>query len=168
MMSPSPGVRRSKGKPPIHHPRVLIAGGGVAALEALLALRALLEGRLSIEIVAPSAEFVFRPLAVGEPFWLSEARGLDLQAIVAEHAAHLHLGAVDIVQPDERTVVLQDGTELPYDALLLATGARSVTWLGGAVSFAGPRDTHALADVLSELEEGRIARIVFTLSLIHI
>jgi len=161
MMSPSPGVRRSQGKPPIHHPRVLIAGGGVAALEALLALRALLEGRLSIEIVAPSAEFVFRPLAVGEPFWLSEARRLDLQAIVAEHAAHLHLGAVDIVGPEERTVVLQDGIELPYDALLLATGARSVTWLGGAVSFAGPRDTHALADVVSELEEGRIARIAF-------
>ncbi len=162
-MSPSPGVRRSKGKPPIHHPRVLIAGGGVAGLESLLALRALLEGRLAIEIVAPSAEFLFRPLAVGEPFWLSEARRLDLRAIAAEHAAHLHIGGVDIVQPESRTVVLQDGSELPYDALLLATGARSVTWLDGAVSFAGPRDTRALADVVSELEEGRIERIVFAI-----
>src|SRR5450755_837362 len=153
--------RRKAGKPPVHHPRVLIAGGGVASLEALLALRALLEGRLSIEIVAPSAEFVFRPLAVGEPFWLSEARRLDLQAIAGEHAAHVRLGAVDIVAPEEGTVVLQDGTELPYDALLLATGARSMTWLGGAVSFAGPRDTHALADVLNDLEEGQVERIAF-------
>ncbi len=153
--------RRKAGKPPVHHPRVLIAGGGVASLEALLALRALLEGRPAIEIVAPSREFVFRPLAVGEPFWLGEARRLDLEAIAREHAAHVRLGAVDIVQPDRATVVLQDGTELPYDALVIAIGARSVTWLGGAVSFAGSRDSRAIANILSELEEGRIERIAF-------
>lgn len=37
--------------------RVLIAGGGVAALEAALALRELGEGRVSVEMLAPSLNF---------------------------------------------------------------------------------------------------------------
>ena len=161
MTARSDHARRKAKKPVVHHPRVLIAGGGVASLEALLALRALLEGRPAIQIVAPSREFVFRPLAVGEPFWFSEARRLDLEAIAREHAAHLRLGVVDVVQPERSMVVLQDATELPYDALLIAIGARGVTWLGGAVSFAGPSDSPAVKHVLDELEEGRIGRIAF-------
>ena len=47
---------------------MLIAGAGVAGLEAALALRALAEGELSVELLAPEAEFVYRPLAVTEPF----------------------------------------------------------------------------------------------------
>ena len=52
------------------HPRplVLIAGGGVAALEAVLALEALAGARVRIELLTPADEFVFRPLLVGEPF----------------------------------------------------------------------------------------------------
>src|SRR5205809_76803 len=42
--------------------RVLIAGGGVAALEAALALRELGEGRVSVEMLAPEPEFWYRPL----------------------------------------------------------------------------------------------------------
>ncbi len=38
--------------------RVLIAGGGVAALEATLALRTLAEERVAITLVAPESDFV--------------------------------------------------------------------------------------------------------------
>jgi sulfide:quinone oxidoreductase len=37
--------------------RVLIAGGGVAALEAALALRALAEDRVRVELLAPEPQF---------------------------------------------------------------------------------------------------------------
>jgi heterodisulfide reductase subunit A-like polyferredoxin len=37
--------------------RVLIAGGGVAAIEAALALRSLAEGRVSVELLAPEPLF---------------------------------------------------------------------------------------------------------------
>jgi aspartate oxidase len=37
--------------------QVLIAGGGVAALEAALALRALAEDRVSVELLAPEPQF---------------------------------------------------------------------------------------------------------------
>ena len=47
--------------------RVLIAGAGVAALEAMVALRALAEEKVDIELLAPDRDFFYRPLAVAEP-----------------------------------------------------------------------------------------------------
>lgn len=43
--------------------RVLVVGGGVAGIEALL-------GRDAVELtlLAPGADFSYRPLAVGQPF----------------------------------------------------------------------------------------------------
>jgi sulfide:quinone oxidoreductase len=63
--------------------RVLIAGGGVAALEAALALRELGEGRVSVEMLAPEPQFWYRPLAVAEPFGLGEVRHFDLAELAA-------------------------------------------------------------------------------------
>ena len=58
--------------------RVLIAGGGVAALEGLLALRELLGERVDVELIAPGDEYVYRQIAVAEPFSAGEATHLDL------------------------------------------------------------------------------------------
>lgn len=41
--------------------RVVIAGGGVAALETLLALRALVGGRVEITVLSPDRQFVYGP-----------------------------------------------------------------------------------------------------------
>ena len=43
-------------------------GGGVAAIEALLGLRALLGLAPHVELIAPNRRFVYEPLAVAEPF----------------------------------------------------------------------------------------------------
>src|SRR3954451_22679113 len=48
--------------------RVLIAGGGVAALEALLALRADARDLVDVTLVADSEAFSYRSLQVGEAF----------------------------------------------------------------------------------------------------
>lgn len=48
--------------------RVLVAGGGVAGLEALLALRDLAGDRVSLTLLSPQDEFMYRPMAVAEPF----------------------------------------------------------------------------------------------------
>ena len=45
---------------------VLIAGGGVAALEAALTLRELGEGRVRVELLAPEPSVWYRPVAVAE------------------------------------------------------------------------------------------------------
>ena len=49
--------------------RVVIAGGGVAALEAVLAFQELdPDHALSVEVIAPDTRFVYRPLSVRDPF----------------------------------------------------------------------------------------------------
>jgi hypothetical protein len=57
--------------------RVLIAGGGVAVLETLLALRALAADRVPTTILAPALKFVIRSTAVDQPFMIQrgEASG---------------------------------------------------------------------------------------------
>ena len=58
--------------------RVLIAGGGVAGLEGLLALRELIGERAHVEVLAPESEFAYRQLAVAEPFSAGEVARFDL------------------------------------------------------------------------------------------
>ena len=66
---------------------VLIAGGGVAALEAMLALKALAGDLLSVGLVAPEPQFWYRPLAVAEPFGLAAVRHFDLAVLANEAGA---------------------------------------------------------------------------------
>ena len=141
--------------------KVMIFGGGVAALEALIALRGLAENRVTIELVSPTPEFAYRPLAVAEPFGLGEARRYDLVRIAADHGAAVHLAGLDSVQPDDRLVNTWDGRALPYDVLLVAIGARPTVAIPGSVTIAGPVYTSRFRTVLRELDERRIRRVVF-------
>ena len=142
---------------------VLIAGAGVAGLEAALALRAVAEDRVSVEIVAPDTEFVYRPLSVAAPFSLGEARRFPLSRLVDESGAKLTEAAVRAVRPAEKVVETAAGEELAYDLLLLALGAHPVAAIPGAVTFRGPGDEAALGEVLRDAREGRVHRLVFTM-----
>jgi sulfide:quinone oxidoreductase len=48
--------------------RVLVAGGGVAGREGLLALRDIAGDRVELTLLSPEEEFVYRPMAVAEPW----------------------------------------------------------------------------------------------------
>jgi sulfide:quinone oxidoreductase len=143
--------------------RVLIAGGGVAALEATLALRALAEERVDVELVAPEADFIYRPLAVAEPFRVGEVRRFPLRPLVEAAGARLRQAFVTRVDPDRHVVVTEDGDELEYDVLLLALGARPREAVPGALTFRGPEDGSALAALLEQALEGELRSIVFAL-----
>jgi sulfide:quinone oxidoreductase len=140
--------------------RVVIAGGGVAALEAALALQDLAPELADVEIVAPDEEFVYRPLAVAEPFLVGEVRRFPLTHLVEAAGARMHRGKVTAVDPGARLVVTDDGT-LPYDAVLLALGARSLPAIPGALTFRGPHDSLAMSDLLDEALAGEVREIVF-------
>jgi sulfide:quinone oxidoreductase len=143
-------------------PRIVIAGAGIAALEALVGLRALLDGLVDIDIVAPVDEFVYRPASVAEPFAVAGSPRLSLARIAGDQGANLHRARVESVDHDHRRVGLFGGGSLPYDVLLLAIGARQSEWLPGATLFTGPDDVQRLRTLLSELEGGEVGRIVFT------
>jgi sulfide:quinone oxidoreductase len=142
-------------------PRVVIAGAGVASLEALIALRDLLDGFVSIDLVAPERDFVYRPLSVAEPFDLSVPRRFPLGDIAADHGATLHEGLLAAVDLDRACVSVRGGPSLDYDALLVGVGARPRDWLPGAIHFAGPQDVERVRAVVRELDAGAIASVVF-------
>jgi sulfide:quinone oxidoreductase len=140
--------------------RVVIAGGGVAALEALLALRRLADGRVSVELLSAEPQFWYRPLAVAEPFGLGEVHGLDLGTVAEECGAALVLDSLAEVDDDAHVATTSSGSRLEYDALLIAVGARPVATVPGAFTFRGPADTDAFQELLSEVSAGE--QIAFT------
>jgi sulfide:quinone oxidoreductase len=142
---------------------VLIAGGGVAGLEALLALKQLAQERVVIELLAPEPQFWYRPLATGEPFGLGNIHGLDLSAVAHESGALFTLGRLGSIDPWRRIASTSTGVESSYDALLIAVGARPVAAVPGAFTFRGPADSEAFARLLDGLGDGAAHRVVFAL-----
>jgi sulfide:quinone oxidoreductase len=141
--------------------RVVIAGGGVAALETMVALRALAEERVQVTLVAPDDIFAYRPLAVVEPFGLGEVARFSLPALAAGGGATYEQGAVMLVSPEARSVYTSRGRTLEYDALVVASGTRTYEGVQGAVTFGGPADTRAIEMLLEDLSNGLARRVVF-------
>lgn len=141
--------------------RVVICGGGVAGVETLLALRALLKVGVEVHLVAPNRRFVYQPLAVAAPFGLARIRGFDLAAIAGERSARLHVDSLVRVEPESRRIRLASGTVLPYDALIVAVGGRRRDWLEGALHFAGAADVAAFRALLERVESGSDQRLSF-------
>ena len=141
--------------------RVLIAGGGVAALETMLALRELAEERVDIELLAPEPYFWYRPLAVAEPFQAGEAEHFDLATLADQVDVGLRLDALTSIDTDQRIARTTRGAELPYDALVLAIGTRSEVGIEGAFTFRGPADVEGYARILADVEAGIVRRLVF-------
>src|SRR6266511_3676231 len=111
--------------------RVVVAGGGVAALEAMVALRELAGELVDVTILA--------------------------RACGARH----HPGALAAVYPDQRRLRTSRLVELAYDALLVAIGVTARQALPGALTFRGPQDVHALRALVGDLEAGRSNCVAF-------
>jgi sulfide:quinone oxidoreductase len=129
--------------------QVLIAGGGVGALEAALALEALVADRVEVTLLAPDRHFTYRPLAVGEPFGLGATAKYELWAIAKDRGFMLIRDALDRVDADHRQVVTRDGAVLGYDRLILALGARPRSAVSGALTFRGPQDAMRISLALA-------------------
>ena len=141
--------------------RVVVVGGGVAAVEAVLALRDLTGGRLVIDMVASEAVLAHRAWSVAQPFGLGAGPVIDLSELARRQAVTLHPARVAAVDVEGRRVRLAGGSELAYDHLVLAHGARPAAGLAGAVTFAGPQDGPAVERVLDDAAAGRCRRIAF-------
>ena len=143
--------------------RVVIAGGGVAGLEALLALYELAGARVEMTLLAPQQVFVSRPLSVAEPFDLTDARSFPLGEIADEHDARFRQEALARVDPEGRRAIGGDGVELEYDALLVAIGVQAIEAVPGALTFRGSEDAPGFKALLGEVEQGRVSSIAFAM-----
>jgi sulfide:quinone oxidoreductase len=131
---------------------IVIAGGGVAGLEALLALRSV--GRLTL--IAPDPEFIYRPLAVAEPFGLGHAHRVPLRRFAPDE---LLIDAVVGVDDHAREVHLRDGGSRSFDALLVAAGGRAIAGVDGATTWWPDGDSDDYGGLLRDIDEGYAKRI---------
>ena len=141
--------------------RVVIAGGGVAGLEAALALRDLAGERVAITLLAPEEDFVFKPLAVGEPFALGNAQRLPLKKFARDLDLKLVRDGLAAVSPGSHLTRLESGAELRYDKLVIAVGAKREEPYEHATTFRGQEDGEALHGLVQDLEGQYVRRIAF-------
>jgi sulfide:quinone oxidoreductase len=140
---------------------VLVAGGGGAALETALALRELAEDRVQVELLAPDYEFVYRPLAVAEPFHKGSIQRFDLAGLAQAAGARHRLGSLTAVYPGKHLVRTSRKELLEYDALVLTLGARPEEAVPGAITFSGRESVPAVQELIKDLVEDAAAEVVF-------
>jgi sulfide:quinone oxidoreductase len=141
--------------------RVVIVGGGVAALEALIALRAFARDRIALTVVSRDEWFVDRPLRVAEPFGLGSAARYSLPEIAAEFdAAFVHATVAEVSAAEHRVGCI-GGTVLGFDALILAPGARTRAPFADAITFGIAGSGAAVKDMLSRLRSGELRSAAF-------
>ena len=142
-------------------PTIVIAGGGIAGLEALAALRGHLGRDVRIDLLEANLDLVERPVTVLEPFGGVTPRSFDLARIAADHGAVLHPDRLASVSPAARRLSTVRGDVLRYDALLVAVGARPEPAVPGALTFSGRRGVGALRRVLADLIARRVRSVAF-------
>jgi sulfide:quinone oxidoreductase len=140
---------------------VLIAGGGVAALEALLALNDLAGDRVSTTLLAPDPSFVYRPARVLEPFGLSAARTYPLEEIARDLDVALVRDGFKWLDASRSVVHTEQGKQVRYDALLLAMGAQLRPAFEHVLTIDDSRLDEQLHGLIQDVEGGYIRSIAF-------
>ena len=140
---------------------VLIAGGGVAGLEAALALRELAGERVAVTMLAPEPEFVYRPMRVREPFGYSQARHYSLDAIAEDLGIELVRDGLKWLDPDARAVHTAEGEVVAYDALLMAMGAVLRPRFRHALTLDDRKLDEQLHGLIQDVEGGYVHKLAF-------
>jgi sulfide:quinone oxidoreductase len=148
----------------IPHPdrlRVIIVGGGVAALESALALSHLAPELTDVTILAPNHEFVYRPMVVREPFAYGSASRYPLQRIAGDAGATLLEEQLAWIDPAKHTLHTESGKAIEYDALLLALGAHASPRYEHAVTIDDRRLDETLHGLIQDIEGDYVHSLAF-------
>jgi NADPH-dependent 2,4-dienoyl-CoA reductase/sulfur reductase-like enzyme len=108
--------------------RIVIVGGGLAAARVAKAFRQA-GGEGSVTILSADTDPPYNRPPLSKGFLRGEIEAdavfVEPEGAYAELHVDLRLATeVTLVQPGERTVSLADGSSLPYDRLVLASGSR--------------------------------------------
>jgi sulfide:quinone oxidoreductase len=132
-----------------------------------LALRDLAGEQVDVSLHDPSREFAYRPFGIGEPYGTTRAFHYDLRRLSELCGASLHPSSIAAVEPERRVAVNRDGKRVPYDHLIVATGARMLWAVPGAVTYWGVAEEGQVGDLIAELRSGRLNRLVLTMPAGH-
>jgi sulfide:quinone oxidoreductase len=140
---------------------VVIVGGGVAGLETALALRELAGDRVTMTILAPEPEFVYRPLRVREPFAGPNANHYSLADIASDIGVELKQDAFSWLDDEQRIVHTEAGEQISYDALMLAMGAGLRPRFKHALTIDDRKLDEQLHGLIQDIESGYIHKLAF-------
>jgi sulfide:quinone oxidoreductase len=141
--------------------RVIVVGGGVAALETALALADLAPERTDVTVLAPNDEFVYRPMVVREPFAYAAARRYPLAPIVSDAGASLRVGELSWIDAPVRTIHTKADESIEYDALVLALGAKITERYPHAVTIDDRDLDETLHGLIQDIEGNYIHKLAF-------
>ncbi len=148
--------------------KIVILGGGTGGtLMANRLRKAYDQGDVEITVVDKDDRHVYQPGLLFVPFGLA-----DIEGIVRPRHRQLHRGIafheteIDHVAIADDRVHLGDGTALPYDVLIVATGTRLAPeetegltgpgWMERVFTFYTPEGAEALAEALARFEGGKL------------
>jgi sulfide:quinone oxidoreductase len=141
--------------------RVLIAGGGIAAVELLVALRKLAGERVEIELLTAGEHLTYRPLLSAEPFDMGTVHRFPLAEIVADQRARLRSANIVGVDAAAHEALVDGGGRVAYDALAVASGARPLDAVPGALMFAGPQAVKPMRELAERAASGEFRTLAF-------
>lgn len=148
----------------LEHPeraRVVVAGAGVAALEAVLSLHDLAPAQVDVTVIAPETTFVLRPLDVARSFARGHSTALDLDRFMREHGGRFRHAAVTGVDAEHRVVHCATGPDEPYDVLIVAVGAISRPAFEHVQTFGAGEDSLLFDGLLADIDEGYTRSVGF-------
>jgi sulfide:quinone oxidoreductase len=148
--------------------RIVVLGGGTGGTLTANRLRRQLADDDVITVVDRDGHHVYQPGLLFVPFGRVPADRLTRPRVRQLHGGiGYHQSGASHVDIDARRLHLDDGTMLPYDVLVIASGAAlmpgetdglaEATERGRALTFYDPKGAMALRDALARFERGRIA-----------
>jgi sulfide:quinone oxidoreductase len=141
--------------------RVVVCGGGIAGVEALLRLRRLAGDSLNLELVAPEEELVYRPMAVREPFAFGPPKRYPLNRIAHDCDAHWTKDSLAWVDHDAQVIHTGEGGRIGYDALVVAVGARQIEAYEHVATFHDADADAAYRGIVQDVEGGFSHSVAF-------
>ena len=131
--------------------QVLIAGAGIAGIEAALALRAFAGPAAHVRLIDPSHRFRIPATSTGRAFGVGSDIDHPLADVAARAGATLTQARLAAVDPERHMAMLSGGQLLTYDALIVAVGAKAEPSVGGALIFRGHDDSDSVRGMVDEI-----------------
>ncbi len=141
--------------------RVVVAGAGVAGLEAVLALGEHDQGRLDVTLLAPESDFRYRQLSVVSPFERLQPEGVSLDEITRDLGVRHRRGEIESIDVAKHSAQTRAGNTVDYDFLLLAVGCAPEPTVPGSLCFRGLGDETVYRRLLESIDAGSTNRIAF-------
>lgn len=133
--------------------RIVIVGGGIAGMEAALALADLAADRAALTLVAPDPDFTYKPLTVEEPFTHQPVERHELAPALDELGVNFALDEVRGVDPGAHTLALARSGELEYDLAVVCIGGRAIPAYEGVETFTSSRDDLPVDDLIQRAHD---------------